>query len=984
MTRKVITNVHIALSFADSYLILELSSAFRNLSRHLGVGQPWMPLKQKRSTNQHNRRNDSGTVAPGKRVAKEKSNGHINEGAEEISDRDTSGKANNNVGDKYSGKVPEHAGAYINGSADGLSGNSHRQIDFSTGKGPIAHDTRILNLALTILWSCPIGDTIAILIFLLSLPPTFLALTNTLFAILTFMPPATSISTFPTTLNDVFQGSGGAPSFATIVLTDFLGLVLWLVLWTPAQALVLELGQAVVATTLGGGSSVKSKGSDYTIWCMGFVVVSNFARNKWIPNRFFGYDWSVRLASLSNISLGPASFLRDNTATDRTYAGWYRVLIALHILVQGLVHVVRRWYAKREHQRPRLSKAQSDPEAVIESPIRSEAGPPANFYPAPSISQDLTARSSLPNMRDTREKTVSNKKKKKQGHHVRSQQPLWAAFAATKVTICREYDQSKMLQEGSGSDAKDTKNLGSAPFTDEEGQVWITHVGSNSFSFATSHLANQTSGCDQSVDTDAASRAGGDQSRPFHLRINGAPWTSVVVKKLSTCNGEDESAERQWTGEAFGLSPSSSYICSFIRSEDDVEIFTANLSTQSSPSVDQGLRISLDNSIIIDTVAEISASATPPLQRPRPASPTTPTTTLKNSIAACDATLNESQARQKRCKKEGKAASLALRKEIDGLNSRIVKIGVDDKAQHSRQLQWNQHIRQADEAIAAMSNELDSMDSIPQDDTEQWTETKREWERGKSQKNKAREELLRCKETAHEERSAVQAEGTSTQQKRDRLTTRGTQLNEKHQRLMSATAQGLSERERREAEVAAKAADRRQFEERSQEQVTQIQKSIQEVQVSAQQAWQQVHVFSSAHQRQQSMNAAIDEPIIPQGDIPGAVAPPTSMAASNFRFPGYASTEQPTMRGGSSTTFRYDVRPRSTSVLSGNSVYADSDDQDPAPPMPSLKPIAKFRGRQESGSSGSGSGSSQRDPMSPAFGGVRMSSTEKKGSPIWN
>lgn len=551
-----------------------------------------MPLKQKRSTTQHNRRNDSGTVAPGKRVAKEKLSGHINEGAEEISEKDTNGKANNNVGDKESGKVPDHAGAYINFSADTPSGHNHRQIDVSTGKRSITHDTGILNLALTILWSCPIGDTIAILIFLLSLPPTFLALTNTLFAILTFMPPATSISTFPTTLIDVFQGSGGAPSFATIVLTDFLGLVLWLVLWTPAQALVLELGQAVVATTLGGGSSVKSKGSDYTIWCMGFVVVSNLARNKWIPNRFFGYDWSVRLASLSNLSLGPASFLRGDTATDRTYVGWYRVLIALHILVQGLVHVVRRWYAKREHQRPRLSKATSDPEAVIESPFRSEAGPSTNPWPPPGISQELTARSSLPNMRETRDKTVSNKKKKKQGYYVRSRQPLWAAFAATKVTVCREYDQSRMLQESSGSDAKDTKNLGSAPFLDEEGQVWITHVGSNSFSFATSHFANQAPGCDPGVDVDAAAKADVDQSWPIHLRINGAYWTSVVVKRLSKHNRKDESVERQWAGEVFGLSPSSSYICSFTRSEDDVEIFTANLSTQSSPSVDQGSRIS--------------------------------------------------------------------------------------------------------------------------------------------------------------------------------------------------------------------------------------------------------------------------------------------------------------------------------------------------------------------------------------------------------
>ena len=577
-----------------------------------------MPRGAKKTAHQHNSRHENGVVAPGKRITKQKSNGHINASADgnpptnaipstsssvtrpaaQVLDKDPNGssahimpsvQAVNYAQGKELGEVSEGMEVLANGTTNGVLEHNHRRIDVNAAKSPVVHETGFLSLALTILWSCPIGDTIAILIFLLSLPPTFLALTNTLFAILTFMPPASSFSTFPTTLNDVFQGSGGAPSFATIVLTDLIGLVLWLVLWTPAQILALELAQAVVATTLGGGNSVKNKGSDHTIVCMGIVVVSHIARHKWIPNRFFGYDWSIRLASLSNIPLGPASFLRNDVATTRTYAGWFRVLITLHILVQGLVHVVRRWYAKREHQRPTPSNKKSDPEAVIESPLRPETAPPGSPCLVSAVSQELTARSSLPNMRDPRDKIVSNKKKKKQGTYVRSQQPLWAAFAATKVTVCREFDQSKVLQEASGSNAKDTKNLGSAPFLDEEGQVWITHVRPNSFSFNTSHFASKAPDYSSVVNTDTAARAGIDRSRPFYLRINGADWTSAVIRKLSKDNVEDESAERQWTGEVFGLSPSSSYICSFVRSEDDVEIFTASVSTQSSPSVDQGM-----------------------------------------------------------------------------------------------------------------------------------------------------------------------------------------------------------------------------------------------------------------------------------------------------------------------------------------------------------------------------------------------------------
>lgn len=947
-----------------------------------------MPRGAKKTAHQHNSRHENGVVAPGKRITKQKSNGNIDASAEgcprtratpssssvtqpsvQVLDRSSNSlsasikngtRTTDHSGRKDSGNVSEDAEPLANGPTNGVLEHSHRRIDVNAAKGPTVYEKGAMSLALTILWSCPIADTIAILIFLLALPPTFLALTNTLFAILTFMPPANSFSSFPTTLNDVFQGSGGAPSLATIILTDIIGLVLWLVVWTPVQLLSLELAQAVVATTLGGGNSVKNKGSDNTLICMGLVVVSHVARHKWIPNRFFGYDWSVRLASLSNMSLGQASFSSSDVVTTRTYASWFRLLITLHILIQGLVHVVRRWYARKEHQRPTPSNKRSDPEATIESPVRPETVPPGSPSLTSSASQDLAARSSLPNGREPRDKTASNKKKKKQGTYVRSQQPLWAAFAATKVTICREFDQSKVLQEASGSNATDTKNLGSAPFLDQECQVWITNVRQRSFSFDTSHFASHDSENDS---TDGAAKVAVDGSKPFYIRVNGAHWTSATIERLPKHQTEDGSAQEHWTGEVFGLSPSSSYICSFVRSEDDVEIFTTSLSTQSSPMVDN----------------EISALANPPLQSHRPASPTSPTTTLKNSIAACETSLTESQARHKRGKKDSKALTLSMRKEIESFSTKIAKLGGDDKAQTSRQLQWNQHIRQADEAVAAISNELDSMGSVPEDDANQWQQAKHQWDLEKDNQNSAREELFRCKDSAYQEKSAAQAEGASTQQKRDRLTTRVQKLNEHRERLVSATTEGLSEKERREAEMAAKSADRRQFEEKSQEQANNIQRSIQEAQFNAQQAWQQAQIFHNAHHQQQMMNSANDEPTTPEGNIPGTV-PATAPA---FRFPGLSSTDQNTVRGGAPGSYRFDARPRSTSAFSGNSLYAEFDDQDPAPPMPSLRPIGKLSARKASGSSGSGSGGSQRDSMSP-IGAFRPSPVEKRSSPVWS
>ena len=236
-----------------------------------------MPRGPKKTAHQHNNRHENGIVAPGKRITKQKSNGHINGSTDgspqpstppsvppadthtHVPDRRTNEfkgafKESEEYDGRESGEISEDLGTLVNGYSNGQMGRHHRRIDVNAAKSAAVHDCGPLSLALTILWSCPIGDTLAILIFLLSLPPTILTLTNTLFAILTFMPPATSLSSFPTNFSEVFQGSSGAPSFATIIATDIIGLVMWLVIWTPVQVLALELAQAVVATTLGGGN----------------------------------------------------------------------------------------------------------------------------------------------------------------------------------------------------------------------------------------------------------------------------------------------------------------------------------------------------------------------------------------------------------------------------------------------------------------------------------------------------------------------------------------------------------------------------------------------------------------------------------------------------------------------------------------------------------------------------------------------------------
>ena len=307
--------------------------------------------------------------------------------------------------------------------------------------------------------------------------------------------------------------------------------------------------------------------------------------------RLFGYEWSANLPSLPYFSRSTPSFVGDDAFSTRSPAGWLRVLIALHILIQGLVHVARRWYTKREYTHAPPSGKKSDPEAVAgphNSPEASIPADPSFLGPGTSSSVELRSKSSLSSLKEPREKVLSGKKKKKQGAYARNQQPLWAAFAATKVTILREYKKSHALSETMGSNATDTKNLGSAPFEVEDGCVWITFVNSTSLCFDTSFFINEDCRDHDLEDTDPPSILSIDRSKPIYVRINGADWTSTKIERIRTGKAEDESAGWRWAGEVHGLSPASRYICSFVRSEDDVVIHSLNVSTPSLPSDDQG------------------------------------------------------------------------------------------------------------------------------------------------------------------------------------------------------------------------------------------------------------------------------------------------------------------------------------------------------------------------------------------------------------
>lgn len=936
-----------------------------------------MPRAKKAPGNQHNSRHENGIVAPGKRVTKQRSNGHLNGGIE------ASGQATfpslpssaarttaavpetriNGAPTKAKDSVQTAADSTNNLPADVTEGSdalsdlhthtenaqepTHYKIDNGAGKNPLVPRDGVLSLALTILRACPLGDTIAILLVLLWLPPTVLTVTNALFAVLTFMPHTVALPSFPPTFSDLFVGSGNTPSLATIFLTDIIGLVLWLVIWTPLQTLAIELAQAVVATTLGGGSSGKKQGSDSTLFCMSIVALNHVVRHDWLPQQLFGFDWSAILSKIPYVSDDPPSFLSNLKVNDyittRSPAGWMRALIALHILVQGLVHVARRWYQRREYAQAISINKKPDPEAVPGSPARAHNLPTADAGIQALTTSSPDGAGRMTTSKDLREKVSNGKKKRRQSTLVRSQQPLWAAFAATKLTVLREFEQSQALKEVANSHATDPKNLGNAQFASEGGRIWISDVQANSFCFQTS-LATTSENLLSATDTKQL-------PKPYRVRINEMDWSSTKFKKLI-----DEDANEQWTGEVFGLSPASSYRCRLIRTEDDLVVYSSTITTLPSHVTEKECSV---------PPTEISH------QTYRPSSPKSPTTTLQKSITAFEARLTESQARQKRLKKEIKSGSAILRKDLDVLNSKINKLGAEDKAHTNRHLQWNQLTRQADEAVVAISSEIDSLGCVPEEDVQQAKGTKAIWDEVRSTQTSARGEVLHSKEEAQKEKSSVQNEVTTSQQKRERLTARKSKLHDQHERLNSVTAQGMDEKHRKNSEQATKDLERFQIEQNFAEQLQGLIRATQETRYFTQRIWNQQQAIEAAfhqHQMQGSMAPEIERPLTPEGDLPGTN--PQNASSTTFRVPAFGSPDNPgaALRSHSGSLRHGSTRPRSTSGLSGSSLHADFDDQDPAPPMPPRAvEVIKERGQMHSRNSGHGSGSSgsQRDPASP-------------------
>ncbi|OTA98462.1 hypothetical protein M426DRAFT_325965 [Hypoxylon sp. CI-4A] len=632
---------------------------------------------------------------------------------------------------------------------------NHRRIDVNATKNSNVHrDPGPLGVdfALTVLRSCPLQDTIAILIILMQIPPLALSGIYVLFTLLTF------VTSNGLTFSDVFEWNLGAPSLATVICVDGIVLLIWLFLWGPIQHVILDLAQMVIALGLGGGSSSRDGGSmKNTLICLSMILLSHVLRHtkmKYSPigyllgsSRFMMPDFDDPLESLESI--------RGYDKVQTGWFGWVKSILAIHILTQGLVKYIRDWYLRRE-RRDILAQNAADPEAGKSYVAENDGG----FSTPDSDTTSLQNSTAL-----------TTKKKRKQSAQIRNRQPLWAALASTKIVVVKEYELTHAAAESAGSNATDIHNLGNAPFNTQPEQIWITYVGCDEVCFNTSYFLDAS---EPDLEQDGSKL---DMPKPFYVRVNNAVWQPTRIMPVHDPEGDDGHGTR-WSGDIYGLTPMSNYECEFVSTKTHEVLFSTSVRTTQAKSAD----------------VDVSATKPPGQRSLRPDSPIT---TLKTSIAAAESKLAEEKARQKALRKEFHRKANAMKKENEKLSVAVQSAGTgDDKLRQKIQQNTTQH-KQAEQAVISLEAELKELASIPESLKSAWKAKQAAWTNEKAKYDSAVAAFKGFKASVDRGIKALDEEKTSLQAKRNKISNRIAKVDGEHARIADANARGLDEAERR-------------------------------------------------------------------------------------------------------------------------------------------------------------------------------------------
>ncbi|KAK9372693.1 uncharacterized protein V1513DRAFT_451585 [Lipomyces chichibuensis] len=295
----------------------------------------------------------------------------------------------------------------------------------------------------TILPQHALIDSLTIFILIIQFPNLIVSFVHLLFACLTFVPPSSSPSS-SSLISSLTHATPASPSLLTIFVADITVAVVSIFFLPRMRSIMVDLGSAVIASALGGGSSKTA------IYCTSLLGLARMIRHSLLLIRRGTLPPPVSMAAPDPISSVPESVLpptpqyyiaTGTSAVPRSWdllygsAGWLSQAIAVHIIGQSLMHSIRRMFLEHENRLSSMPAASSSPGMLTDSyGIDCEAGAYQSLQqtqsPATLLSQQNGAAA------------ATMKKKKKAGTTGRyQQQSLWSALANTLVLASRESSQ---------------------------------------------------------------------------------------------------------------------------------------------------------------------------------------------------------------------------------------------------------------------------------------------------------------------------------------------------------------------------------------------------------------------------------------------------------------------------------------------------------------------------------------------------------------
>ncbi|KAK1069619.1 hypothetical protein LTR74_004732 [Friedmanniomyces endolithicus] len=781
----------------------------------------------------------------------------------------------------------------------------------------------------TILTYYPLRDAISILILLLSLPPTLVLVIQSLFASLTFVPPTAglSISTWPN-IKEMFNASNfGYPAMATILIVDFIFWAFWLPLWKPVQNIFLDFSQAVIAVSLSGAAA-STGGPTYSIATSTLVVcVVHVLRYKAIHLTALDYLRSVMHKMELSVQLDVPPFASSFFSPPPIERGWpftvIRTILGIHIVSQGVTTCIRRSLVKaneRDQGLPAITK--SDPEAApgAEPTSRSATISEGSQLPHTASATDMRSPGPSPAEREGKARDWSSKKKKKQATQVRSQQPLWAAVASTKVTFVKEMEQRDAADDARDAAAMYTNRTPVFVSTiyPTTSRLWISEVRDTEIYFSIGLSPEAAAQSAQRGEQDVISNNPGiDKSKPFFVRVNGAAWSSTRI--MSSATGSDVEGKPSFDGEIFGLAPRSNYLCEIVGIAAGDVLCSVRFTTQAPPSAEQ--------------------TAAAPSQPQHPASrPSSPITTLKQSILSAEGKLNDVRNRTRKIKRDQRGAVSDIRKEINTLKTKLDSSGLDDK-QERRIMQITQHKNQAEEATAELKREIDAFGDVPEDEVALSVSKRSTWQNAMNAKRRAEKDLDSAKAEADRELCAMKSDIEAAKSKRERMTSRHAQKAQELDKLAVKQHADTTAKQHREHE-RSQALQRREVEDvQFRFTISTMEAEANAFEAKAHEAYQQLAALQSWNMATPAY-PGYSSPPTPERTLPGTNGSLGSLSPQTNGFPTYSSphqafqspfhSAQPSMSHSNS----HGPRARSSSMLSQYSGFTDAGDEYVFPPEP--------------------------------------------------